>query len=185
MLRCCRPHVHVHVYIRYRDAWKDGYTPCIRRIESPWSSCAPRRSAHSPPWRHRRGLRQEDNQNSIVLADEFQASLALKRTSRLRAPCRHPIAQFGLISINRRAVVALNVRSATAFKRKMKLQHTKCCRLQWFPVRAFEHLGRTAGELHDFPGSSSQMFQMVARNKEINGEPLRKAARAKRERWGC
>ena len=65
------------------------------------------RSAHSPPWRHRRGLRQEDNQNSIVLADEFQASLALKRTSRLRAPCRHPIAQFGLISINRRAVVAL------------------------------------------------------------------------------
>ena len=76
LLRCCRPHVHVHVYIRYRDAWKDGYTPCIRRIESPWSSCARHRSAHSPPWRHRRGLRQEDNQNSIVLADEFEASLA-------------------------------------------------------------------------------------------------------------
>ena len=32
-----------------------------------------------------------------------------------------------------------------------------------------------------FPGSSSQMFQMVARNKEINGEPLRKAPGEERE----
>ena len=31
-----------------------------------------------PPWRHRRWLRQEDNQNSIVLADEFQASIQLR-----------------------------------------------------------------------------------------------------------
>ena len=68
--------------------------------------------------------------------------------------------------------------------RKMKLKHVICCRLQWFPVRAFEHLGRTAGEIMKFPGSSSQMFQMGARNKEINGEPLRKAA-GRRERGGA
>ena len=64
----------------------------------------------------------------------------------------------------------------------MQLQHTlECCRLQLFPVRAVEHLRRTAGEIMKFPGSSSQMFQMGARNKEINGEPLRKAPGEERE----
>ena len=94
-----------------------------------------------------------------------------------------PSAQFGLISINRRAVVALKLDLQQRSKEENAKPNTlnKCCRLQFFPVRAVEHLRTTAGEIMKFPGSSSQMFQMVARNKEINGEPLRKAAGEERE----